>query len=480
MLLLLLLLLPLAGGLATAMLRGRLADLAATGAMVAAVLLALAVVPWGGQPAAAVGPWSPLPGFAFGLRLDGLGALLALVVTVVGLTITAYSTRYYDVDNREHPTAAGKSRYYFFLLTFVTAMLGIAMSPNFFQLFLFWELTTICSWGLISQYGTREALKSGLKALAVTQFASLFFIGGLLLLYVQTGSFDFGAADRLSGAARAAFVVMLLVAAWGKAAQAPMHTWLPSAMVAPTPASAFLHAAAMVKAGIFLAARCLVSTGVLGGWPALLVTVAALITMYVGLGGYFFADDLKRLLAYSTIANLALMLVGIGLGAMGVAAGLEGGLLHLWSHAFTKTLLFLCVGAISWSAGVRSISRLTGLWQTMPLTAAGFLVGALAISGLPPFGVFWSKLLILRAALAVGGAWGWTTGLLILVESALSLAWFLHVARLVLFGSTSEAASRGADPAPVMQAVLGTLMLLTTVAPYVGMPLIHWITGGVG
>src|SRR5690606_33000309 len=130
-------------------------DLAATGVMVAAVLLALAVVPWGGEPAA-VGPWSPLPGFAFGLRLDGLGALLTLVVTVVGLAITAYATRYYDVDNREHPTTAGKSRFYFFLLTFVTAMLGIAMSPNFFQLFLFWELTTVCSWGLISQYGTRE------------------------------------------------------------------------------------------------------------------------------------------------------------------------------------------------------------------------------------------------------------------------------------------------------------------------------------
>ncbi|MFO7274392.1 MAG: hydrogenase 4 subunit D [Bacillota bacterium] len=479
MLLLLLLFLPLAGGLVTAMLQGRRADLAATGVMVAAVLLALAVVPWGGEPAAAVGPWSPLPGFAFGLRLDGLGALLTLVVTVVGLAITAYATRYYDVDNREHPTTAGKSRFYFFLLTFVTAMLGIAMSPNFFQLFLFWELTTVCSWGLISQYGTREALRSGLKALSITQFASLFFIGGLLILYVSTGSFDFRAADQLAGAARAAFVVMLLVAAWGKAAQAPMHTWLPSAMVAPTPASAFLHAAAMVKAGIFLAARCLVSTGVLSGWPALLVTVAALITLYVGLGGYFFADDLKRLLAFSTIANLALMLVGIGLGAMGSPAGLEGGLLHLWSHAFTKTLLFLCVGAISWSTGVRRISQLAGLWKTMPLTAAGFLVGALAISGLPPFGVFWSKLLILRSALVVGGAWGWATVILVLVESALSLAWFLHVTRLVLFGETSEVAARGADPAPLMQVVLGSLMVLALAAPYMGMPLIQWITRGV-
>lgn len=477
--LLLLLLVPLAGGLLAAMLRGRSADVAATLAMALAAVLAVAAIPRGGQPVEGLGPWSPLPGLEFGLRLDGLGSLLALVVTVVGFFITAYSTEYFSSRNREHPSSEGKGRYYFFLLIFVTAMLGIAMSPNFFQLFLFWELTTICSWALISFYGSGEALRSGLKALAMTQFASLFMIGALLILYAQTGSFSFEGANQLPGGVKAVFVIFMLIAAWGKAAQAPLFSWLPSAMVAPTPASAFLHAAAMVKAGIFLAARCLVSTQVLEGWPALLVTVAALITMYVGLGGYFFADDLKRLLAFSTIANLALMLVGIGLGAAGSTAALEGGLLHLWSHAFTKTLLFLSVGAISWATGVRAMSKLTGLWRSMPLSAAGFLVGALAISGLPPFGVFWSKLLILRGALEAGGAWGWVTVVLVLVESALSLAWFLYVARVILFGQPSEAATHGHDPAPVMQGVLGSLMFLALAAPYVGMPIIQWIAKGV-
>ncbi|MFO7274338.1 MAG: proton-conducting transporter membrane subunit [Bacillota bacterium] len=208
----------------------------------------------------------------------------------------------------------------------------MATVPDFFQIFLFWELTTVCSWALISHYGSPEAIRSGLKALAVTQFASLFFIGGLVLLYAQTGSFAFDAVARMTPAGRAAFATLLLVAAWGKAAQVPFFTWLPSAMVAPTPASAFLHAAAMVKAGIFLAARCLVSTGAFSGWVAGAITLAALITLYVGLAGYFYADDLKRLLAFSTIANLALMLVGIGLAALGSPAGLHrhgGGWLRL-------------------------------------------------------------------------------------------------------------------------------------------------------
>jgi len=477
--LLFLLLVPLAGGMACACLSGRRADVLAAVTMVATAALTLASAPWGGKVAASPHVWSPLPGVALGLRLDGLGALLALVVSLVGLCIVVYSADYFSLQNREHPEAEGKGRYYFFFLLFVTAMLGMALAPDFFQIFLFWELTTVCSWALISHYGSQEAIRSGLKALAVTQFASLFFIGGLLLLYVETGSFAFDAVARLAPGARAAFALLLLVAAWGKAAQVPFYTWLPSAMVAPTPASAFLHAAAMVKAGIFLAARCLVSTGAFSGWVAAAITVAALVTLYTGLAGYFFADDLKRLLAFSTIANLALMLVGIGMGAMGSAAGLEGGLLHLWSHAFTKTLLFLCVGAISWSTGVRTISELRGLARTMPLTAAGFLLGALAISGLPPFGVFWSKLLILRAALAVGGAWGWTTVTLVVVESAVSLAWFLWVAHLVLFGDSSERARSGRDPSPAMQTVLAALMGLALVAPYLGMPLIHWIAGGV-
>ncbi|HEY3364089.1 MAG TPA: hydrogenase 4 subunit D [Symbiobacteriaceae bacterium] len=474
-----LLLVPLAGALLVSSLQGRRADVAASVVAFITAGLALASVPWTGKTVGSSLTWQPMPGFAFGLSMDGLGALLSLVVTLMGLGIVIYSTGYFSLRNQEHPSEDGKGRYYFFMLLFVTAMLGIAMSQNFFQVFLFWELTTVCSWALISHYGSPDAIAAGLKAMAITQFASLFFIGGLVILYTGTGSFAFDAAAKLAPGARTAFTVMMLVAAWGKAAQVPLFTWLPSAMAAPTPASAFLHAAAMVKAGIFLAARILVSAGLLTGGTALLAGAGGLITLYVGLAGYFYADDLKRLLAFSTIANLALMLVGIALGGMGSVAGLEGGLLHLWSHAFTKTLLFLCVGAFAWATGIRSISKLSGIAKTMPLTATAFLVGALGISGMPPFGIFWSKLLILRAALQVGGAWGWTTLVLVLVESALSMAWFLSVTHRVLFGETSEIAATGSDPSPAMRSVLVGLMVASVVAPYLGMPLIQWIARGV-
>jgi hydrogenase-4 component D len=317
---------------------------------------------------------------------------------------------------------------------------------------------------------------AGLKALAITQIASLFFVGALLVLWVSEGSFAFTAAGALSPGLRALFAVLLLAAAWGKAAQGPFFTWLPSAMAAPTPASAFLHAAAMVKAGIFLTVRAMMTAGVLSGWPAYLAGGAALVTLYVGLLGYFYQDDLKRLLAFSTIANLALMLLGLALAALGSRAGLEGALLHLWSHAFTKSLLFLAVGAIAFGTGVRSIGALRGLRGPMPLTAAAFFTGALAVSGLPPFGVFWSKLLLLRAALDVGGWWGWAAAILVVVESALSLAWFLWVTHRVLFGSPSFDSVQALPRA--MGGVLVGLMVLTLAAPYVGMPLIRWATGG--
>ena len=475
MLLLSLILLPVAGALLVVWLNGRTADWVAALAAGGTLALAVAAVALR-APVVTFGPvWL---GFTPALRLDGLGALLALVVTSVGLLIAIYSAGYFSDRNRDHPGAAGKGRYYFFLLLFVAAMLGVALAPDFGGLFLFWELTTVCSWALISHYGSRGAVSAGLKALAVTQFASLFFIGAVVGLFTLTGSTGFDAVRRLPGGWQAAFVVLMLIAAWGKAAQAPFYTWLPSAMAAPTPASAFLHAAAMVKAGIFLTARVLVSAGVLTGWPAVLAGGAALVTLYVGLLGYFYQDDLKRLLAFSTICNLALMLLGLAMAGLGSQAGLEGALLHLWSHAFTKSLLFLAVGAVAYATGVRSIAALGGLMRSMPLTAAAFLTGALAICGLPPFGVFWSKLLLLRAAIAAGGILGWTGAVLVLVESGLSLAWFLWVTHRVLFGPSSPAAAEGRDPPRTMAGVLAGLMALTLAAPYVGMPLVRWVTGG--
>ena len=277
-------------------------------------------------------------------------------------------------------------------------MVGLVVSPNFFQFFIFWELTTFCSWGLIAFYGDANALRSAYKALLITHAGGLFLAAAIVIIFVNTGSFVFGAVNQLSPAAQKVAVLFLVTAALAKAAQFPFFTWLPSAMAAPTPASAYLHAAAMVKAGIYLLARLLISMDAFPSDVGLLLGVVALVTMYVALFFYFVQDDLKRLLAFSTIANLGYIILGLSMGAMGSTLALRGALLHLFGHSFTKSLLFLAVGGISYATGTHKISQLTGLGRKMPFMSLAFIFGALAISGVPPFNMFWSKFFIIAAA----------------------------------------------------------------------------------
>ncbi|HEX2993896.1 MAG TPA: hydrogenase 4 subunit D, partial [Anaerolineales bacterium] len=321
-------------------------------------------------------PWLAGKEALFGYRIDGLTSLMLLVITIGGFLIVLYSGRYVSSRNREHPSDHGRGRYYFFMLLFVAAMIGVVISPNFFQLFIFWELTTLCSWGLIAFYRDGEALRSAYKALLITHAMGLFLETAIILIHVNTGSFAFNAINELSPALKTTVIVFLLIAALAKAAQFPFFTWLPTAMAAPTPASAYLHAAAMVKAGVYLVARILVSVEIFPPKIALLLGGLAIVTMLTSVFLYFFQDDLKRLLAYSTIANLGYMFLGLSLGGLGSGLGLRGGLLHLVGHSFTKSLLFLAVGAISFSTGTRKISSLSGLGRKMPLTSLAFILGA--------------------------------------------------------------------------------------------------------
>ena len=427
-------------------------------------------------------PWLAGKEALFGIRMDGLSALMLLVITIGGFLIILYSARYVSSRNREHPSDEGQGRYYFFMLLFVAAMIGLVLSPNFFQLFIFWELTTLCSWGLIAFYRNEDAVKSAYKALLITHAMGLFLEAAIILIYIYTGSFAFAAINLLAPATKTVVVVFLIIAALAKAAQFPFFTWLPTAMAAPTPASAYLHAAAMVKAGVYLVARVLVSAGVEEFPPdiAFVLGAFAIVTMLTSVFLYFFQDDLKRLLAYSTIANLGYMFLGLSLGALGSGLGLRGGLLHLVGHSFTKTLLFLSVGAISYSTGIRKISSLSGLGKKMPLTALGFVLGALAISGVPPFNMFWSKFFIIAGAFQLHSPWGWTLGLLALAESVAGFTWFLIVIHKVVFGTPSPAAAVAKDPPATMAIPLLVLMGLILLSTVFALPIIDRLVGGMG
>jgi len=416
-------------------------------------------------------PWIGGNADLFGALLDPLSLLMLLVVCVIGTFVVLFSTRYVDPENKEHPGEKRRAGYFAWLLLFIGSMIGIAISPNLLQFLIFWELTTICSAALIAFYETEKGFRAGFKALLMTHAPGLFFFVAVAILFVSTKSFNFEAIGTLAPAMKTTVIAFLIIAAWAKSAQFPFFTWLPDAMEAPTPVSAYLHAAAMVKAGVFLFARIVTSVSGISSGLGIMVVCMAVLTMYIGLLYYFRQDDLKKLLAYSTITHLAYMFLGLGLGILGSSTGLKGGLLHLICHAFGKTLLFLCVGAIGYLTGTRSISKLSGLYRRMPVVAFSFLVGVFTVTGIPPFACFFSKFFILVGAMELKSSWGTVLAVLIMAESIGSFYWFLKVAQKVFFGESEEK-----EPIPVPAIFQWTLLLLVVfslLAPWFGLTLLE-------
>lgn len=475
-----LLLIPFAGALVCGVLpRGAkiIAALVAAAAAVLAIAAAWMAYPTGWSVEFGGLPWLPGSlgrGALFGLSVDPLSSLMVLVVTIVGFMVVLYSGEYLTERNAEHPYREGDNRYYFWLLFFLGSMVGVALSPNLLQMFIFWEMTTLCSWALISHTHGAVSQRAGMKALVMTHVGGFGFLLALCFLFASGAGFSFDALGQLGGGLKAAAFLLLLVAAWAKSAQVPFHTWLPDAMEAPTPVSAYLHAAAMVKAGVYLIARLLAATWEVPAYLGVVVAVMAMVTIFMAIASYFKQDDLKRLLAYSTIAHLGYVLVGCALGIFGSEIGFRGGVLHILCHGVAKGTLFLCAGAIAYGAGTRSISRLRGLAGKMPLEAAAFMVGVVAVTGVPPFSTFWSKFLIFAGSLEVPN--GAILLVLLAAESVVSFAWFLWVGQLVFLGRPSPAAAAAADPPPAMSVALIIGVLLCVAAPVFGLPLVNWIT----
>ena len=415
----------------------------------------------------------------FGFLIDPLSSLMLIVITSVGLFVVVYSTEYVSPRNRDHAFEKPVGNYYFWMLLFIGSMIGLVISPNFLQLFFFWEMTTICSWALISYTREEKALFGGFKALIMTHLGSLFFLAALALLFVRAHSFSFSALDSLDPGMRLTVFILLLVAAWSKAAQIPFFTWLPDAMEAPTPVSAYLHAAAMVKAGVYLIARVAVSNTLLPYEAGLVLGVMAVATMILAVIQYFIQDDLKRLLAFSTIGHLGYVLFGVALGILGSATGFGGGVLHIINHGYAKGLLFLSVGAMAYATGSKSIRELSGLGRKMPLASAAFVVGLFAVTGVPPLSCFWSKIMIFAGAFELGGGTGFTLGILAILENLAAFAWYLFVGHKIIFGEVSpKVALAMADPPMAIDGTLIVLMVLCLAAPLIGYPFIQYLSVG--
>ncbi len=411
----------------------------------------------------------------FGFLMDPLSAIMLLIVVGLGFLVVVYSVAYISPGNKEHPVTNGRERYFFWLLVFIGSMAGLVTSSNFLQLFVFWELTTICSWALIGFYETDRALWGGYKALLMTHGGGLALMVAIISLYLTAGSFDFEALRLISpevrGALFAFIFVFIMVGAWAKAAQFPFHTWLPEAMEAPTPVSAYLHAAAMVKAGVYLAARLILEGGTLPYWVGLLTAVMALVTMFFAVSAFFFQDDIKRLLALSTIAHLSYILLGCAIYIMFRSKeAYQGALLHIAAHAAGKGLLFLTAGALTYFAGTRRISELSGVAARQPLVALSFFIGAFTVTGVPPLAAFWSKLFLVIGALQ-NGAFGYFLAFAMLAESLIAFGWFLHVGQRIFFGNPSDAVKAIEGSRRSIDLSLSILIAACLFMPLVALPL---------
>ncbi|EEU9383851.1 hydrogenase 4 subunit D [Escherichia coli] len=275
-----------------------------------------------------------------------------------------------------------------------------------------------------------------------------------------------GAMSELHGDARYLVYGGILFAAWGKSAQLPMQAWLPDAMEAPTPISAYLHAASMVKVGVYIFARAIIDGGniphVIGG----VGMVMALVTILYGFLMYLPQQDMKRLLAWSTITQLGWMFFGLSLSIFGSRLALEGSIAYIVNHAFAKSLFFLVAGALSYSCGTRLLPRLRGVLHTLPLPGVGFCVAALAITGVPPFNGFFSKFLLFAAGFALSVEY-WIllpAMILLMIESVASFAWFIRWFGRVVPGKPSEAVADAAPLPGSMRLVLIVLIVMSLIS----------------
>jgi len=339
--------------------------------------------------------WLPQLGIDLSFRLDALGLIFSLLITGIGTLIYIYAYYYLSPKN-------SLSKLYFLLMLFMAAMLGISLSNNLIILLVFWELTSISSFLLVGYWSNYDAAQRGSRmALTITGMGGLSMLGGFILLGQITGTFQIdqitGMADQIQNSPLfVPALLMILLGAFTKSAQFPFHFWLPNAMAAPTPVSAYLHSATMVKAGIFLLARLLpifVGSMVYHN----LVTFIGLFTLCMAAFFAIFKEDLKGLLAYSTISHLGLIVCLLGIGSpLAVAAAI----FHIINHATFKAALFMIAGIIDHESGTRDLRKLSGLWQLLPFTATLTMITAASMAGVPFTNGFLSKEMFFTELLA--------------------------------------------------------------------------------
>jgi len=410
-----------------------------------------------GQESYTLLKWLTLGGMSLniGVIVDPLTCMMLVVVTTIGTLIQIYSIGYMKDDARF-------SRFFAYMSLFMSSMLGLLLADNLITLYVFWEGVGLCSFLLISFWFEKPAAaRAGIKAFITTRIGDTGLLIGIFILAFSAHTVYFRDLVNLSDARPLFTIAALLIfcGAVGKSAQFPLHVWLPDAMEGPTPVSALIHAATMVAAGVYLVARCftffaahgqaLICVAYIGGITAIFAASIAVVN-----------NDIKRILAYSTISQLGFMMMGLGVG------GYSAGTFHLMTHAFFKALLFLCAGSVIHSIHTQDIQAMGGIFKKMKVTGATFVIASLAIAGIPPFAGFWSKDEILSDILHNGHPFLFTVAS---VTSVLTAFYMFRLIFMVLFGKPRSEMHPHESPA-VMTVPLAILAVFAAFIGIVGSP----------
>lgn len=378
-----------------------------------------------------------VPGAAIQFRVDAFGMLFALVSSSLWIITTTYSIGYMRAL-KEH----SQTRYFVFFAIALSATVGVAFSANLLTMYLFYEMLSFATYPLVTHHQDKEARSSGRKYLLYIVGSSIgLVLPAMLICYNLTGTLEFGKQGFMAGAGASkgliGLLMVMLVFGFAKAAIMPFHSWLPAAMVAPTPVSALLHAVAVVKVGVFSVVR--VITGVFGVNLLLsldlgtVIVFAASVTILVGSFIALSQDGLKRMLAFSTIAQLSYVVLGVALLS---PKGMTGGMVHIAMHAFGKITLFFCAGAIFVATGKKNMSDMVGIGRRMPITMTAFFIGALSIIGMPPCGGFISKWYLVLGSLQAHQI---PVLVVLLFSSLLNAAYFMPFVYKAFFCKPEEA-----------------------------------------
>lgn len=384
-------------------------------------------------------------GLSFGFYADALAVFMAMTASLVATVIVFYSfgyIRHYDNQNE----------YYMMVSLFIGAMMGLVFSTNLIFIYTFWEISALCCWRLIGFYREDITIQKANKAFIMTVIGALVMLVGFIGIYGETGTFDL---DAMKGAAIPAWtVILILCGVLSKSATFPLHSWLPDAGVAPSPVTSLLHAAVLVKIGVYVYARLFVVTFDIDKAFTVAVPVIAAVSALISAGAAMRANDIKRVVAYSTISQLAFILLGLSCGNK---IGWVGGMLYILTHSVAKGGLFLCAGIVEHNIHTKDITKMGGLYKKMPLTAFAFILCAFSVMGIPPFGGFFAKYLVINGIIASGNI---TLGIVFILGAVMTVMYLTRLFVKVFLGPQTFPDAKEGTPSMVTSVMILAILSL--------------------